>query len=100
MKSFDENVSRSADEKSSVIGVGLGGLGPGGSSTITETKDGKILRIRPLDFAWKYERASLQPLEDGGERKDLRTRSSSPSRRPSASATRSASILPTGSPTR
>ena len=61
MKSFDETVSRSADEKSSVIGVGLAGLGPGGSSTITETKDGKILRIRPLDFAWKYERASFSP---------------------------------------
>jgi trimethylamine-N-oxide reductase (cytochrome c) len=48
---------RSEDEKSSVIGVGLGGLGPGGSTTITETKDGKILRIRPLDFTWKYDRA-------------------------------------------
>ena len=44
-----------------MIGVGLGGLGPGGSSTITETKDGKILRIRPLDFAWKYDRAQFNP---------------------------------------
>ena len=61
LRSEDEIVARPGDEKSSVIGVGLGGLGPGGSSTITETKDGKILRIRPLDFAWKYERASFSP---------------------------------------
>jgi anaerobic selenocysteine-containing dehydrogenase len=57
----DEVVSGSGDEKSSVIGVGLAGLGPGGSSTVTETRDGKILRIRPLDFAWKYERARFNP---------------------------------------
>ena len=60
-RSEDEILSRSADEKSSVIGVGLGGLGPGGSSTITETKEGKILRIRLLDFAWKYDREQFKP---------------------------------------
>ena len=51
----------SSGEKCSVIGVGLAGLGPGGSSTITEVRDNRILRIRPLHYDWKYDKDQFNP---------------------------------------
>jgi anaerobic selenocysteine-containing dehydrogenase len=59
----------SLGEKGSVIGVGLAGLGPGGSSTITEVRGGRILRIRPLHYDWKYDKNQFNPwkMEARGE---------------------------------
>ena len=39
---------------------------------MVDVKDGKIIRIRPMHYDWKYKREEHQPLEDGGPGQDLR----------------------------
>ena len=50
-----------AGEKSTVLGVGLAGLGPGGAATVADTSNGKIVRLRPLHYDWKYDKAQFNP---------------------------------------
>ena len=83
-----------AGEKSTVLGVGLAGLGPGGSSTITEASNGKILRLRPLHYDWKYDKAQFNPWKMEARGKSLRTHHEVPSSRLSAWGTRSGSTPP------
>jgi trimethylamine-N-oxide reductase (cytochrome c) len=37
------------------------GFGPNSNSSITDVKNGKIVRIRPLHFDWKYDKSSFNP---------------------------------------
>jgi anaerobic selenocysteine-containing dehydrogenase len=37
------------------------GFGPPANSEVVDVKDGKIVRIRPLHFDWKYDKKSLNP---------------------------------------
>ena len=51
----------SATEESSVIGLGFCGPSAGSNTGIAETKDGKIVRLRPLHFDWKYDQEHFKP---------------------------------------
>ena len=73
----------SSGEKCSVIGVGLAGLGPGGSSTITDVRDDRILRIRPLHYDWKYDKDEVNRWKMEARRKDRRRPRDLPGARPS-----------------
>ena len=68
-KSEKDINSVSGEERSTVIGVGLAGLGPGGNASVVESKDGKIVRIRPLHYDWKYDKNQFNPwtIEAGGK---------------------------------
>jgi molybdopterin guanine dinucleotide-containing S/N-oxide reductase-like protein len=48
-------------EQSSVIGLGFCGPGAGSNTSVTEIKNGKIVRIRPLHFDWKYDKELFKP---------------------------------------
>src|ERR1039457_3040038 len=50
-----------ATEESSVIGLGFCGPSAGSNTGIAETKDGKIVRLRPLHFDWKYDQEHFKP---------------------------------------
>jgi anaerobic selenocysteine-containing dehydrogenase len=41
--------------------IGLSGTVNGGAEGAVDVKDGKILRIRPLHYDWKYDRRALNP---------------------------------------
>ena len=41
--------------------VGLSGVTTGGVEGAVDVKDGKIIRIRPLHYDWKYDRKALNP---------------------------------------
>ncbi len=48
-------------EKSIVKGLSLMGFGRDGNSSVIDVQDGKIIRIRPLHYDWKYDWADLNP---------------------------------------
>ena len=41
--------------------IGLSGVTTGGVEGAVDIKDGKILRIRPMRYDWKYNREDLNP---------------------------------------
>ena len=43
-------------EKSFLKGLGLNDFGSNGNVSVVDVKDGKIVRIRPLHYDWKYSR--------------------------------------------
>jgi len=48
-----------ADEKLSLpITIGFG---PNANSSVVDVKNGKIVRIRPLHFDWKYDKKGFNP---------------------------------------
>jgi len=51
----------SKHEKSFVKGLSLMGFGRDGNSSVVDTQGGKLVRIRPLHYDWKYERKELNP---------------------------------------
>ena len=64
-KDFSSNqiadTKNTEDFQSSVTDIGFGGLGPGGSASVIDTKNGKIVRIRPLHYDWKYDKKRFSP---------------------------------------
>jgi trimethylamine-N-oxide reductase (cytochrome c) len=48
-------------EKTVIKALGLMGAGGGGGPCAVDVKDGKIVRIRPLHYDWKYTREHLNP---------------------------------------
>ncbi len=48
-------------EKTVLRTVGLSGTVNGGAEGAVDVKDGKIVRIRPLHYDWKYNRKDLNP---------------------------------------
>jgi anaerobic selenocysteine-containing dehydrogenase len=51
------------EETSTIIGVGLAGGGPGGSASVADIKNGKIVRLRPLHYDWKYDKEQFNPWQ-------------------------------------
>ena len=48
-------------EKTFIKALGLGGVVGGGAPCAVDVKDGKIVRIRPLHFDWKYDKKDFNP---------------------------------------
>ncbi|HEX7474598.1 MAG TPA: molybdopterin-dependent oxidoreductase [Dehalococcoidales bacterium] len=48
-------------EQSIVKGLGLNDFASNGNPSVIDVKDGKLVRIRPLHFDWKYDKKSLNP---------------------------------------
>ena len=61
-------INRDAEE-THVRSVGFLGLPGGGAEGMVDVKNGKIVRIRPLHYDWKYEKNNLNPwkLEKNGK---------------------------------
>jgi len=55
-----EPISEGA-ERTVLRTIGLSGTVNGGAEGAVDVKDGKILRIRPLHYDWKYDREALNP---------------------------------------
>ncbi len=55
---FDERIK---PDKTVIKSLALGGLLGGGGECAVDVKDGKVVRIRPLRYDWKYERQDLNP---------------------------------------
>ena len=64
-------------DKTVIKALSQGGLLGGTGEVMVDVKDGKILRIRPFHFDWKYDGASLPALEDRAQRRRPRARASS-----------------------
>ena len=58
-KVVKKSEKQSAEEKSYVIGLGFCGGGAGSNTSIADVKNGKLLRIRPLHFDWKYDKKNF-----------------------------------------
>lgn len=50
-----------AGDKTVIRSLALGGLLGGGGECAVDVKDGKILRVRPFHYDWKYDREALNP---------------------------------------
>jgi len=48
-------------DKTVVKALALGGLDRGGGPCAVDVKDGKIIRVRPLHYDWKYKKEDLNP---------------------------------------
>jgi molybdopterin guanine dinucleotide-containing S/N-oxide reductase-like protein len=55
--------SKFKPDKTVVRALALGGLLGGCDPACVDVKDGKIVRVRPLHFDWKYERQSFNPWQ-------------------------------------
>ncbi|MFC2070880.1 molybdopterin-dependent oxidoreductase [Chloroflexota bacterium] len=49
------------NEESFVKGMSLMGFGRDGNSSVVETRNGKLLRIKPLHYDWQYDIKDLNP---------------------------------------
>jgi len=58
-----ESSSKSAKEKSIVIGLGFCANAQPGNAAVTDVRGGKIVRIRPLPYDWKYNPEDFSPWE-------------------------------------
>jgi trimethylamine-N-oxide reductase (cytochrome c) len=60
LKTKDKTVLRS---------LGLGGFFGGGAEGMVDVKDGKIVRVRPMKYGWKYKREEVRhwKMERGGK---------------------------------
>ena len=70
MKGVFCTVAETRGDKTVLRALGLGGYYGGGAQGMVDVKDGKILRVRPFHFDWKYDRENDQNLEAGKRRKD------------------------------
>ncbi|MBA7612951.1 Pyrogallol hydroxytransferase large subunit [subsurface metagenome] len=48
-------------DKTVIKALALGGLDRGGGPCAVDVKDGKIIRVRPLHYDWKYKKEDLNP---------------------------------------
>ena len=49
------------EEKTVAKGIGFCSFGTGGNAALVDVKNGKMLRIRPLHFDWKYKPEEFKP---------------------------------------
>jgi len=54
-------VVKERSEKTTIKSLGLGGIISGGAPCAVDYRDGKIVRIRPLHYDWKYDKKSFNP---------------------------------------
>ena len=57
-------------DKTVIKALSLAGLDRGGSPCAVDVKDGKIIRVRPLHYDWKYDFKDIEPLDVREERQD------------------------------
>ena len=57
----EANRNRFKPDKTVFRTIGLSGVTTGGVEGVVDVKDGKIIRIRPLHYDWKFDRESLNP---------------------------------------
>ena len=63
------------EECSSVFGLGFtGGGGAGGNASVADFKNGKILRLKPLHYDWKYDKKRFNPWKMEARGKTLEPR--------------------------
>ncbi len=67
----DENKAHKATEKTFVRSLGLGGVLGGGNPAAVDVNHGKVVRIRPLHYDWKYNKAEIKPWKFERNRKTL-----------------------------
>lgn len=62
-------VAETRGDKTVLRALGLGGYYGGGAQGMVDVKDGKILRVRPFHFDWKYDREKVRTwkLEKNGK---------------------------------
>ena len=48
-------------EKTVIKALALGGLDMGGAPCAVDVKNGKIIRVRPLHYDWKYDHKEFNP---------------------------------------
>ena len=60
-------------DKTVLKSTALGGMHGGGAPVFVDVKDGKIVRVRPFHYDWKYDMKSLQSLEIREKRRQTRT---------------------------
>ena len=53
--------NQEAEEKTIAKGIGFCSFGTGGNAALIDIKNGKMLRIRPLHFDWKYQPEEFKP---------------------------------------
>jgi molybdopterin guanine dinucleotide-containing S/N-oxide reductase-like protein len=53
------NTASRSQEKTVIKSLALGGLLGGGAPCAVDTQDGKVVRIRPLHYDWKYSREGM-----------------------------------------
>jgi molybdopterin guanine dinucleotide-containing S/N-oxide reductase-like protein len=62
MKQKGKRSNQGGEEKSYLKGLGFISSSSGDASTsVIDVKDGKVVRIRPLHFDWKYDRKQFKP---------------------------------------
>jgi trimethylamine-N-oxide reductase (cytochrome c) len=54
-------------DKTVLRSLGLGGLYGGGAEGMVDVKNGKILRVRPFHFDWKYDAPDPQEIRGAGQ---------------------------------
>ncbi len=52
--------SRKTKDKTVIRALGLGGLLGGSSEGVVDVKDGKIVRVRPFHYDWKYKKEDIK----------------------------------------
>ncbi len=60
-------------EKTVVKGMSFCGISQDGNTIQVDVKNGKIVRIRPFHFDWKYSAQAPETVENRGARTGLRT---------------------------
>jgi molybdopterin guanine dinucleotide-containing S/N-oxide reductase-like protein len=61
MVSNDKSGMKEEKVKSIVKGLGLSDFGGNGNASVIDVKNGKIVRIRPLHYDWKYDQQDFNP---------------------------------------
>ena len=57
-------------DKTVIKALALGGLLGGGGECAVDVKGGKVIRIRPFHYDWKYDRESFNPWKITRDGKD------------------------------
>ena len=57
----DKPGTEAREEQSLPIGLGFCSFGVDGNSSVVDVKNGKIIRIRPLHYDWKYDQKEFNP---------------------------------------
>ena len=75
----DMSKTGASGEKTLVRDISFCGVPENGSNaSMVDVKDGKIIRIRPMHYDWKYDREGHEPLEDASAGQDLRAQHEDP----------------------
>jgi len=59
----EEPCNEAGVEKTHIVGLGFISQGADGNATVADVKDGKIIRLRPLHYDWKYKPEAYGPWE-------------------------------------